>query len=70
MQKHRQNLFMTRNQQRRMAEFTTIPAAMLLMLVQFVFMRHTHAAEVCVLTTAQVVTAQGTVELRRMQQTN
>ncbi|MCP5243495.1 MAG: TonB-dependent receptor [Burkholderiales bacterium] len=61
---------MTRSQQRRMAEFTTIPAAMLLMLVQFVFMRNTHAAEVCVLTTAQVVTAQGTVELRRMQQTN
>ncbi|MDR4513526.1 FecR domain-containing protein [Nitrosomonas sp.] len=61
---------MTRSQQRRMAEFTTIPAAMLLMLVQFVFMRITHAAEVCVLAAAQIVTAQGTVELRRMQQTN
>ncbi|WP_256250912.1 FecR domain-containing protein [Nitrosomonas sp. Nm51] len=52
-----------------MVEFSTIPAALLLMLAQFVFMRIAHTAEVCVLAAARVVTAQGTVELRRMQQT-
>ncbi|HBV21854.1 MAG TPA: TonB-dependent receptor [Nitrosomonas sp.] len=39
------------------------------MLVHFVFARIAHAAEVCVVAAAQVVSVQGTVELRRMRET-
>ncbi|SFK13485.1 FecR family protein [Nitrosomonas aestuarii] len=48
---------------------STVATAFLLILAHFFFTRIAHAVEACIVTAAQVVSVQGTVELRRKQKT-